>query len=58
MFKYRPLKEQLIEERRKNAALKEQTEKNTSDIDYIAMMNDIELDSPEADGTEADENEQ
>lgn len=58
MFKYTSLKEQLIEERRKNAALKEQTEKNTSDIDYIAMMNDIELDSPEADGTEADENEQ
>ena len=58
MFKYTSLKEQLIEERSKNAALKTQTDKNASDIDYIAMMSDIELDSGETDETEEDENEQ
>ena len=47
MFKYTSLKEQLIEERSKNAALKTQTDKNASDIDYIAMMSDIELDMEE-----------
>ena len=44
MFRYIPLKEQVMEERRKNAALKTLLDKNTSDIDYIAMMCDVELD--------------
>ena len=44
MFRYIPLKEQVMEERRKNAALKALSDKNTSDIDYIAMMCDVELD--------------
>ncbi len=55
MFKYTSLKEQLVEERKKSTLLKEQTDKNASDIDYIAMMSDIEL---ETGGTEVDENEQ
>lgn len=55
MFRYIPLKEQVMEERRQNAALKAQTDKNASDIDYIAMMTDVELDTDE---TEEDENEQ
>lgn len=44
MFRYIPLKEQVMEERRKNAALKALLDKNSSDIDYIAMMTDVELD--------------
>lgn len=32
--------------------------KNTADIDYIAMMSDIELDSGETDETEDENNEQ
>ena len=44
MFRYIPLKEQVMEERRKNAALKTLLDKNSSDIDYIAMMCDVELD--------------
>lgn len=44
MFRYIPLKEQVMEERRKNAALKALSDKNTSDIDHIAMMTDVELD--------------
>ena len=55
MFKYTSLRDQLIEERNKNIALKAQADKNASDIDYIAMMSDIELDMGE---TEDDEIEQ
>lgn len=55
MFKYTSLKEQLVEERKKSTLLKEQTDKNASDIDYIAMMSDIELGVGE---TEVNDNEQ
>ena len=41
MFKYKSLEQQLIDERKKNAVLKAQAEKNAADIDYIAMMSDI-----------------
>lgn len=74
MFGYISIKEQVIEERKKNAALKEQTDQNTANIDYIAMMSDIELEpdpeiepvpeaeEPATDGetteTEVDEDEQ
>ena len=44
MFRYIPLKEQIMEERRRNAAVQTQADKNASDIDYIAMMCDVELD--------------
>lgn len=47
MFKYTSLRDQLIEERNKNIVLKAQADKNASDIDYIAMMSDIELDAGE-----------
>ena len=55
MFKYTSLRDQIIEERNKNIVLKAQADKNASDIDYIAMMSDIELDTGE---TEDDEIEQ
>lgn len=58
MFKYKSLNQQLIDERKKNVTLKEQMDKNASDIDYIAMMSDIELDSGETEETEAENNEQ
>lgn len=57
MFKYTSLKEQVLIERQKNTALKAQTDKNSADIDYIAMMSDIELDS-EPDETEVENDEQ
>ena len=44
MFRYIPLREQVMEERRKNAALQARADKNACDIDYIAMMCDVELD--------------
>lgn len=55
MFRYISLQQQLIDERKKNAVLKAQTEKNAADIVYIAMMSDVELDTDE---TEVDANEQ
>lgn len=57
MFKYKSLNQQLIDERKKNVTLKEQMDKNASDIDYIAMMSDIELDMDETEETEAENNE-
>lgn len=43
MFKYVPLVKQIFEERRKNARLEERHQKNVADIEYIAMMCDVEL---------------
>lgn len=55
MFRYTSLREQILLERQKNALLKEQADQNTANIDYIAMMSDIELGMGE---TEDDEIEQ
>lgn len=46
-MKYIPLKDQLIKERQKNALLRAEARKNAADIDYIAMMCDIELEVDE-----------
>lgn len=43
MFKYVPLVKQILEERKKNAQLEEKNQKNVADIEYIAMMCDVEL---------------
>ena len=48
-MKYIPLKDQLIKERQKNALLREEARKNAADIDYIAMMCDVELGEAEED---------
>ena len=48
-MKYISLEEQIIKERQKNAALAAQARQNAADIDYIAMMCDVELD-PYGDG--------
>ncbi|MBQ7718755.1 MAG: hypothetical protein IJT38_05590 [Clostridia bacterium] len=46
-MKYISLNDQLIKERQKNAALSAEARKNAADIDYIAMMCDVELESDE-----------
>lgn len=43
MFKYKSINDQLIEERNKNTLLNAQLEQVQANIDYIAMMSDIEL---------------
>lgn len=52
MFRYISLQQQLIDERKKTAVLKAKTDRNAADIDYIAMMSDIELDAGETEGSE------
>ena len=58
MFGIKTLNEQTLDLRRENVRLRSALEKNTADIDYIAMMSDIELDSGETDETEDENNEQ
>lgn len=58
MFAFKPIKEQALDLRRENVRLRSALKKNTADIDYIAMMSDIELDSGETDETEDENNEQ
>lgn len=46
-MQYLSLKDQLLIERKKNAALTAEVAKNKADTDYIAMMCDVELEMPE-----------
>lgn len=59
MFGFIPASEQAIRERAKNAALTEANNKIAANVDYIAMMCDVELDTAEVDenGKESGENE-
>lgn len=43
MFGFISAREQLVKERQKNAALQAQVIKANSDIEYLAMMADIEM---------------
>lgn len=45
MFKRKTVREQLIEEQQKNAIMQAQTEQNTANIEYIAIISDIPLGS-------------
>lgn len=55
MFKYISIKKQIIEERNKNAVLRSTNAELTANVDYIAMMCDVELDND--DNTEATDDE-
>ena len=48
MFEYKDIYKQLIEVRNKNAELQAKLDKTNANVDYIAMMTDIELDETEA----------
>lgn len=58
MFAIKTIKQQTLDLRRENVRLKTALEKTSADVDYIAMMSDIELDSGETDETEAENDEQ
>ena len=49
-MQYLSVKELLVKERKRNAAVLAAAAKNTADIDYIAMMCDVELEAPEDEG--------
>lgn len=51
MFRFISAREQFVKERQKNAAMQAQIAKSNSDIEYLAMMADIEMEQ------EADEKE-
>ena len=50
MFKYRPVSSQLREVQKQNLQLKDQVEQNRADLDFVAIMADIEI--PEAEEEE------
>lgn len=43
MFKFKDVKTQLLEEKKKNAKLQAKLAKTNADVEYIAMMTDVEL---------------
>ena len=47
MFGYIPAAEQIVRERAKSAALEAANGKLAADLDYVAMMCDVELESEE-----------
>lgn len=55
MFGMKTIKEQLHEARCENISLRTAFDKTAADVEYIAMMTDVELDTEE---TEDNENEQ
>jgi hypothetical protein len=50
MFKYIPLEEQIAKKQNDIDKVVTAEEKSRADIDYIAMMCDVELDSEEEEG--------
>lgn len=47
MFGFISAREQLVKERQKNVAMQAQIAKANSDIEYLAMMADIEIEQEE-----------
>ena len=43
MFDFKSTRKQLLEERRKNAQLMAKLNKTTADVEYLAMMTDVEM---------------
>ena len=57
MFSYKSTREQLLEERRKNAALTAQLAQTNANLEFIAMMTDVSIDDEDAPEMEVDGNE-
>ena len=49
MFDFKSTHKQLLEERRKNAQLTAKLNKTTADVEYLAMMTDVEMEEDDAD---------
>ena len=58
MFKMKTVKEQLHEVRRENIRLRTALDKTGADVEYIAMMTDVELGTNDSEETEVMEDEQ
>ena len=57
MFGMKTIKEQALDLRRENIRLRTVLDKTGADVEYIAMMTDVELDTG-SDETEEDENDE
>ena len=57
MFAIKTIEQQALDLRRENVKLKMELEKTTADVEYIAMMTDVELDTG-SDETEEEENDE
>lgn len=55
MFEMKSIQQQALDLRRENVKLRIELDKTTADVEYIAMMTDVELETEE---TEAMEDEQ
>lgn len=49
MFDFKSTRKQLLEERRKNAQLTAKLNKTTADVEYLAMMTDVEMEEDDSD---------
>lgn len=49
MFHYKSIKEYSLQERRKNEQLQAALNRANADLDYLAMMTDVELEQEEND---------
>lgn len=58
MFKMKTVREQALDLRRENVKLRIELEKTTADVEYIAMMTDVELDTGSDETEEGENNEQ
>ena len=58
MFGMKTLKEQALDLRRENVKLGIELDKTTADVEYIAMMTDVELDTDNDEMEEGENNEQ
>ena len=54
MFHYKSTKELLFEERRSNERLRATLRKTEADLEYVAMMTDVDMESDEETEEEAD----
>ena len=55
MFTMKTIKEQALDLRRENVRLKAELEQTAADVEYIAMMTDVELDNDETEEDERNE---
>ena len=47
MFAFKSIREQLIDERKKSAELQSAITKTNADMEYIAMMTDVDIETDE-----------
>ena len=52
MFKFKPVTAQLRDVQKENVQLKEQVEQNRADLEFVAIMADVEIPEEDQEGVE------